>query len=311
MEIVPKTMERDRVAALLTCFNRKAKTLACLEALYNQKLLANKVSIEVYLVDDGSNDGTTEAVSQAFPQVHIRRGTGNLFWNGGMRQAFTEAIKQDYDFYLWLNDDTLLYPHALTNLLDTHQSLTAQGHPRPLISGSTQDADTGELTYGGVIRRSLLRPIKFDLLEPGDEAKPCDTINGNCVLIPRSVVEVVGNLDPAFTHYAGDWDYGLRARKQGCTVWISPGYVGTCSRNYVPGVKRPPRVKASEGLKKIAQPKGLPFEDETLHPLNEWKVFAQRYAGPFPLWIVYWLIPYRRLVWLSVTGLFRQSKTQT
>jgi GT2 family glycosyltransferase len=59
----------------------------------------------------------------------------------------------------------------------------------------------------------------------------CDTMHGKCVLIPRSVVQIVGNLDPAFVHYIGDWDYGLRTRQEGCTVWIAPGYLGTCSLN--------------------------------------------------------------------------------
>ncbi|HEY9901499.1 MAG TPA: glycosyltransferase family 2 protein [Candidatus Sericytochromatia bacterium] len=292
-------MNRDRVAALLTCYNRSAKTLASLTALFDQKC-QSQVTLDVYLVDDGSTDGTATAVSQRYPQVKILQGTGSLFWNGGMRQAFAEALKHDYDYYLWLNDDTILYPNALATLLETSQSLQQQGEHRAIVTGSTCDSDTKALTYGGVVRRSPWRPLKFDLVEPGEQVKHCDTINGNCVLIPRAVVQVVGNLDPAFTHYAGDWDYGLRARQQGCTAWVAPGYVGTCSQNYQPGKMENSQVQLSEGLKKIAQPKGLAIREQTLHPLGEWKIFAQRYAGL--LWPIYWLIPYRRLLWSSLMG---------
>jgi hypothetical protein len=114
------------------------------------------------------------------------------------------------------------------------------------------------------------------------------------VLISRSAAQVVGNVDLAFTHYAGDYDYGLRARQKDCLVYIPPGYVGTCSGNDI--AKAAPSVQ--EGLKKIQGPKGIAIADETLHPIDEWKVFAQRYAGP--LWVIYWLVPYRRLFWSSL-----------
>ncbi len=58
------------------------------------------------LVDDASTDGTSDAVRQAYTssQDFFRR---NLFWNGGMRGAFSEAMKDNPDYYLWLNDDTI------------------------------------------------------------------------------------------------------------------------------------------------------------------------------------------------------------
>lgn len=300
-------MNRDRLATLLTCYNRSSETIASLTALFHQEY-SRKVTIDVYLVDDGSTDDTATAVGQHFPQVKILQGTGNLFWNGGMRLAFAEAMQQDYDYYLWLNDDTILYPNALETLLATSESLQQQGETRAIIAGSTCDRQSQALTYGGVVRRSRWRPLKFDLLEPIQQVQRCDTINGNCVLIPRNVVQLVGNLDPAFTHYAGDWDYGLRATQQGCSVWIAPGYVGTCSQNYQPNSSKNTSVQLGEGLKKISQPKGLAVKEQTLHPLGEWKVFAQRYAGFF--WFIFWLIPYRRLLWISLLGKSQKNQVK-
>ena len=40
------------------------------------------------------------------PDVRLLRGNGQLYWNGGMRRAFGEAMAADYDYYLWMNDDT-------------------------------------------------------------------------------------------------------------------------------------------------------------------------------------------------------------
>lgn len=285
-------MKGDRIAAILTCYNRQQKTLECLGALFQQDCI-DEITVDVFLTDDGSTDGTAAAVMATYPHVTILTGDGNLFWGGGMEKAFAAALQGNYDYYLWLNDDTILYPEALSKLFQTYTEITRSGNPKAVISGSTQDKNTGEHTYGGVVRKSSLRPLNFSLLSPTDQPQPCNTMNGNCVLISRSAAQSVGNVDLAFTHYAGDYDYGLRANQKGCLVYIPPGYVGTCSGNDT--AQAAPPVK--EGLKKIQGPKGVAIANATLHPINEWKIFAQRYAGP--LWFIYWLIPYRRLLWSS------------
>lgn len=287
-------MKGDRIAAILTCFNRKQKTLECLTALFQQDCL-DEINVDVYLTDDGSTDGTADVIREMYPQVKILSGDGNLFWGGGMAKAFAVAVQGNYDHYLWLNDDTILYPDALSKLFNTYTEITQAGNSKAVITGSTRDKETGEHTYGGVVRPSpLLRPLKFELLPPKNKPQPCETINGNCVLISRTAAQAVGNIDLAFTHYAGDFDYGLRSHQQGCLVYIPPGYVGTCSGN--PTGKAAPSVK--EGLKKIQGTKGVAIADIILHPIDEWKIFAQRYAGP--LWPVYWLAPYRRLLLSSL-----------
>ncbi|WP_449420238.1 glycosyltransferase family 2 protein [Phormidium nigroviride] len=290
-----ENMNNTRISVLLTCFNRKQKTLACLEELFNQNLPAD-VSLTTYLVDDASTDGTAEVVSETYPQVKIFHGNGNLFWNGGMRFAFTEAMKDDPDYYLWLNDDTILYPEAISTLLATSKQLLERGETKAIVSGSTCDPQTGKTTYGGVVRDNFLLPFRYRVLEPTQEVQSCGTIHGNCVLIPRNVAQIVGNLDPAFVHYIADWDYGLRAKQKGCTVWIAKGHLATCSLN--PQVTQTAASNLTEGLQKMSTPKGLAFKDATLQPASEWKVFTQRHGGLF--WPIYWLLPYRRLVWLSV-----------
>ena len=101
-----------RIAAIITCHNRKDKTLACLKSL-----LQIAPTIDVYLTDDGSTDGTSEAVRQQCPQVQIIQGDGNLFWSRGMYIAWKEAVKSDYEYYLWLNDDVVLYPFFMKLLI--------------------------------------------------------------------------------------------------------------------------------------------------------------------------------------------------
>jgi GT2 family glycosyltransferase len=261
--------------------------------VYGQQLLQG-INLSVYLVDDGSTDGTAVAVEKAFPQVNLIKGSSNLFWNGGMRLAFTAAAKSDFDFYLWLNDDTQIYEDTISRLIAAFSSLSEQGFENSIIAGSTEDPETGELTYGGIDRGPWWQALRFSLKPPEENLRACDTMHGNCVLIPRKVFEIVGNLDPAFKHNLGDYDYGLRATRQKCQVWALPGYVGTCSPN--PHISRvDDNIQSlSEMLDKTAQPKGLATKDATLHPFKEWKLFSQRHGGPF--WPIFYLLPYRRLL---------------
>lgn len=241
--------------------------------------------MDAYVVDDGSTDGTSEAVKTYYPEVRLLRGDGSLFWNGGMRRAFAAALEREYDYYLWLNDDTLLYPGTLDNLVHTHRRVAELGSPASIVVGSTRDPETGQFTYGGLRIESRLRPLRFTPVEPDRDPRECETMNGNCVLIPREITGVVGNLDPAFTHGMGDHDYAFRAREEGCRVWVAPRYAGSCPRNSLRGSWRDPELTFRSRLDKLLGPKGL--------PPREWGVFARRHAGP--LWGMYWLLPYTRI----------------
>ena len=101
------------IASLTTVHNRKDTTIHCLKCLFDQKGCHNDFSFDVYLTDDGCTDGTAKAVTNlvngAIP-LHIIQGDGSLFWAGGMRRCWKEALKRhkEWDYYLLLNDDVEL-----------------------------------------------------------------------------------------------------------------------------------------------------------------------------------------------------------
>lgn len=278
--------QNKKIAVLMTCHNRRLQTLECLEALF-QSELPSDYSLEVFLVDDGSSDRTEDAVRHDYPQVNVIKGDGSLFWNGGMRVAFKTAMQQGFDYCLWLNDDTMLHSHAISTLLTTvHEFENVNECSTAVVVGSTQDVLSGTVTYGGQLRVSKWRPIKYQLAIPSSVAIPCDTMNGNCVLIPRSVAQVVGNLDEAFVHSIGDIDYGLRVRTSGFQIIVMPGYAGLCSRNSVENTFVDINLSVRERLNRLNGAKGL--------PLHAWYVFTRRHCGIF--WIIFWLWPYLKVV---------------
>lgn len=207
-----------RVATLLTVFNRKEKTLKCLQNLYAQ-LPIEGYEVDVYLTDDGCTDGTPEAVAEQFPEVHIIQGDGTLFWNRGMYTAWVEAAKGDYDFYLWLNDDVALLDGAISTILNE----SSQKQDRSVIVGSMRASQSETITYGGRFKKKKVTP--------NGELQLCDTMNGNVVLVPQAVYNKVGNLDWRYSHSLGDLDYGYRVRKAGLEIYTSANYAGMCDAN--------------------------------------------------------------------------------
>ena len=268
-----------KIAFLLTCHNRKEQTVSSVKSVLAQKR-PNVFKLDIILVDDGSTDGTAETLASVAPSIVFLKGDGSLFWNRGMHRAFAYAIAHRYDYYVWLNDDTILYDDALFRMYE----LTQQVPEKSILIGSVVDPDSGELTYGGLCKKNKLRKLKFSTIPPSDQLVECDTMNGNFVIIPDSVVAKTGNLDPAYTHAFGDIDYGLRAKAKVCKIWIAPGYYGTCARNRLDGGWKDTRLSLRKRLKELNSARGL--------PINEWKIFARKHAGFF--WPVYWLSPYVR-----------------
>jgi GT2 family glycosyltransferase len=213
-----------RLAVLMTVFNRVDKTMICLDKLFSSKGIGEQFSLNVFLVDDGSTDGTWEKVSESFPAVHLIKGNGNLYWNRGMYTAWQSAsVYSDFDAFVWLNNDTMLMKNGIMTLIEGANQTSWQS----IVCGSIQDPrEPGILTYGGC----LITQEGFKLNYPDGTLKPCDIINGNCVLIPRYVFEKVGMLDWKFTHAIGDNDYSLRAIKVGVKSY-STEFVASCEKN--------------------------------------------------------------------------------
>src|SRR6266480_1904244 len=104
------------VAVLMTCFNRREKTIAALTAL--REATTKAIEYRVFLVDDGSTDGTSKIVLDEFPEAKVIEGTGELYWNRGMRLAWCHALEANPAFYLWLNDDMILREGSVAKLVE-------------------------------------------------------------------------------------------------------------------------------------------------------------------------------------------------
>lgn len=276
-----------RIAAILTCHNRREKTIACLRALRDQRgqqaessavgrqLNGKDFVIKVFVVDDGSQDGTAEAIRKIWPESTIIAGAGDLFWCGGMRVAWTNAATMDPDHYLLLNDDTTLYPGAVGALL----GIAGPPDSRQIAVGAICNPGDGTWAYGG-----LQSDHSFPM--PGSSPRPCRTLNMNAALVPRAVYRELGNLHGAYRHAMGDLDYGLMAHRRGIPILETTSFIGECETNSVEGTWRDRNLGRVARIKKLTHIKGL--------PLRDWFVYTRRNCGA--QWLRFFLSPYVRIL---------------
>lgn len=228
-------------AILMTCFNRKNKTNRCLDGLFS---IVH--DCDIYLVDDASPDGTGDFVKEKFNSVNVISGSGNLFWNRGMRAAWVAANNvKKYKNYIWINDDVVLNKDAFNEIIECSRLCGEKS----IISGIISSHDGLEIIYGG-----------FDcdkkIIKPNGKMQKMVHMNGNFVLIPEYVFDRLGFLDEKFWHDLGDVDYGLRAISKGINVFSTRCVVGSCDKNNSPPRVRANGVSVSERFLRLYSPFG-------------------------------------------------------
>ena len=276
-------MNTMRVAVLLTCHNRREKTIACLESLY-RAAVPSACQMDVYLTDDGSNDGTGTAVRELFPHVNVIQGDGNLFWAGGMRMAWRAAMEVDrYDVYLLINDDVLLHRDFMLNLLKTEAYSLAETGKKGIYSGATVDAITGKVTYGASVITQNHLIVTMKKLSLASVPQRCDLFNANVLWISGGVVDQIGIFSERYTHGIADYDYSLTASKHKIPVWLAPDVCGVCDHDHVSDWKTSASLKAR--IHWMKSPKGLAY--------NEYLYYIRKH---FPAYLPYSFI----MMWMKI-----------
>lgn len=263
-----------RIAVILTCYNRREKTVACLRHLYVAHT-CDDVVLTIYLTDDGCTDGTADAVRSEFPDkdIHILQGTGSLYWAGGMVFAWKEALKQreKYDFYLLLNDDTFVCDNVFSELFAAHEFALKVYGKSGVYSGVTCDPnDPTRITYGGGVYENASRS-KIRELMPSGTPQLVDKTNANILLVSRSVVDNVGIFYEGYVHSGSDLDYGIMVRKAGLPALITANVCGLCEYDHTADAdvcRKLIQMSLKERIKYIKNP---------LHREHDYLLFVRRH----------------------------------
>ena len=269
-----------KIAVLLACYNRVQVTLNCL-IRFSRQVLPVGCKCDIYIVDDASPDQTGKLVEDKFPHVKVIEGTGNLYWCGGMRLAWkTASACEDYDFYLWLNDDTFLVDDALAILFKDYESVANSGNDG-IIVGTLYTADgSNNISYGCTNEK------EGRVYPNGSPQLFSALMAGNFVLVPQTIYKAIGTLSAEFTHGIGDYDYAYRTRKAGFKTWCSSQVLGVCHANLGFDTAKLLDMSLSERVRVLYAPKGF--------ALREYCAYKRRHWGL--VWIFSWVKAWIRIL---------------
>jgi hypothetical protein len=181
-------------------------------------------ALRLYVVDNGSRDGSVEAIRAGYPSVDILALPENLRFAGGNNAGIAHALAGGAAFVLLLNNDTVVAPDFLTHMLNRFVGEERCGMVAPKIYYATPPDllwfAGGEISFWtGTMRHTGIRKAdhgQYDLSRDIDYATGC------CILTSREVIEKVGVLDESFFIYSEDADWSMRVRRADYRILYEP-----------------------------------------------------------------------------------------
>ena len=214
------TIDRERVWIIVLNWNRRDDTLACLESLAQ----ADVGGARIVVVDNGSRDGSVEAIPVRFPAVTVLPLPENRGYAGGNNAGMRLALEHGAAAVLLLNNDTAVAPDFLAPLL-----WVLEGSPTAAAASSAimrfdnpalLDVAYLELYYGhGIVRR---RGVNAMPGEGFDQPRTVDAGVGCSLLIRADALRRVGLFDESYFAYHEEVDWCVRARKAGFEIVYQP-----------------------------------------------------------------------------------------
>jgi GT2 family glycosyltransferase len=206
-----------KLVAVVLNWNGGADTLRCLESL---------AAVETICVDNGSEDGSAEAVEERFPAVELIRNGANLGFAGGNNVGIRRALERGADWVWLVNNDAFVDPVAPA-------ALAAAATARPdagVLACKVYFADPPDvLWYAGARFSTLLgysgRQEGYGRRDDGsyDRLRDVERATGAAMAVSRAAVERAGLLDEELFAYVEDVDWCLRIRAAGFGVVLVPG----------------------------------------------------------------------------------------
>ena len=202
-----------KVVVVIINYNGKADTIACLESVFRTQY----PSYEILIVDNGSQDGSTEELQRRFPSVFIVKNPDNRGFAVAGNQGASIARKNGADYVFFLNNDAVVAPDTIGLLIDAAERDKSIGAIGPLILYT----GTGERVWfvGGLIdwKRGIWQHVEKNMYEK-DGTCDVDAISGCALMVKSSVLSVCGLFDERFFLYGEDVDLCVRIRGCGFRV---------------------------------------------------------------------------------------------
>lgn len=205
-----------KVFVLVPIHNRKEITLNFLRSFVNQTY----IDYQMVIVDDGSTDGSSDAILAEFSKTTILKGDGNLWWTGSMNMGleYILSIAQDDDFVLAINDDVVVKNDYIEKIINLSRL-----ESNAIVGSLHIDDENMKIVYDSGVRIDWKRYRYYQVPFNKDKkfTEDVDTLSTRGVLIPINVIKKIGFFEKRLRHYGADYEYFFRAKKNGYKIILS------------------------------------------------------------------------------------------
>src|SRR5713226_9060166 len=210
----------SRTTVVILNWNSHEMTAECIRSL----LAMDGVDFEILVVDNGSTDGSVDILAQEFPQSTVLPQERNLGFAAGCNVGMRHALANDAEYVLLLNNDTVVAPDFIREMLAAIESDPSIGAVCPKIYFADEPemiwyAGADFSLWTGTAKHRGWKEVdrgQFDQHEEITQATGC------AMLVRCSAVRAVGLLDEQFWAYAEDLDWSVRFLKRGYLLAFAP-----------------------------------------------------------------------------------------
>jgi hypothetical protein len=218
-------MIEKKVLICILSYNNYLDTRECINSLLNLK--GN--NYKILLIDNGSTDDSIKKIEFEFSNINIIKLSKNYGVPTGFNFGVYYAYKNGYDFIFILNNDTVVEPDSLKELMEVRNIDSSFGLAMPQIIDYSKKnnsniqrkdiwSDGGYFRYfpPAIILKDNRPGINFKVPRKIEYAPACG------ILLPLETFKLIGLFDIGYFFFFEDWDFSIRIKKAGLNIWCIP-----------------------------------------------------------------------------------------
>lgn len=210
-------MVKSKVLSIIVTYNAMKWAERCFSSLSSSTLLP-----DIFVIDNGSTDGTQEYIKKHFPHVIFYQSNKNLGFGKANNIGLKYALEHSYDYVYLLNQDAWVFPNTLDDLIDISKKHPNYGILSPFQMNSDMcHIDQSFVQF--VCSYSSNSELFSDIYTK--KIRDVYSVSGVMAahwLITISCLKAVGGFSPTFKHYGEDYDYIERALYHKFMIGIVP-----------------------------------------------------------------------------------------
>jgi GT2 family glycosyltransferase len=213
MQLIPTN---PSVYIIILNWNGYYDTKECLHSL--EKI--NYKAFKILVIDNGSSNDDCSKLIENFPNIELIKSDKNLGFSGGNNLGIIHALKQNPDYILLLNNDTIITPYFLDLMTEVFEKHLDAGIVSPIIN---YYSDRNKIwSAGGKINKLRSAGISFQKINKMIQNEfEVNFVSGCCMLIRKGVFEKVGLFDENYFLYVEDTDLCFRTIKAGYKIFVT------------------------------------------------------------------------------------------